>query len=371
MNKTYRYRLYPTKAQKRKLAQTLEECRWVYNQTLAFRKEAWEEYSVSVSCFDTHGLLSKWKLERPTLDSVYAQVLQNVQTRVDLAFKAFFRRVKIGEKPGYPRFKGYGRYNSFTYPQFGFNLRDGKLHLSKIGNLKINLHRSITGTVKTLTIHRIATGEWFAYFSCVGESELLPVNMDTVGIDVGLTSFATLSTGEKINNPHFLSRDRYDLVRAQRKLSTMTKGTPRYAKYKHIVAQIHKRIANRRKNFAHQWSRKIVNRFGIVCVENLMVNRMMHNHCLARSISDVAWSRFFDYLLYKAEWAGRKMVPVDPAYTSQICSSCGYRQKLTLDIREYRCPCCNIILDRDHNAALNILACGLASISIQTVKASA
>lgn len=359
MIKTYQYRLYPTKAQKHKLAQTLEECRWVYNQTLAFRKDAWEEYSVPVSLFDTHNLLPKWKQERPSTTLVYSQVLQNVCGRVDLAFQAFFRRVKHGEKPGYPRFKSLGCYDSFTYPQSGFSLKNDQLRLSKIGTVKIKQHRSMTGKVKTLTIRCTASSEWFACFSCECEPEPLPVNSDVVGLDVGLAHFATLSTGETIENPRFFRRDEHDLARTQRKLSKAEKGTPERKKRKKTVAQVHKRIANRRKDFAHQHSRRIVNRFGVICVEDLTINRMMHNHCLAKSIADASWSQFFSYLSYKAEWAGRKMIPVDPAYTSQTCSSCGHRQKLTLDIREYRCPCCGIILDRDHNAALNILALGL------------
>ena len=368
MRKTFQYRLYPTKAQKRKLAQALEECRWLYNHTLAFRKEAWEEYSVSVSLFDTQKRLPIWKQEHPQLLSIHSQVLQNVCVRVDLAFKAFFRRVKAGENPGYPRFKGYGQYNSFTYPQSGFNLKDDKLRLAKIGMIKIKLHRSIIGKIKTLTIRHTASNEWYISFSCECEPEPLPANADAIGLDVGLTSFATLSTGKKIDNPRFFRTDEHDLARAQHKFSKVMNDTFDYSKCKHIIAQIHKRIANRRKDFAHQWSRRLVNQFGVICVEDLAVNHMVHNHCLAKSIGDTAWSQFFIYLSYKAEWAGRKVIPVNPAYTSQTCSSCGHRQKLTLDIREYRCPCCEIILCRDYNAALNILALGLQRIGNQSIE---
>jgi putative transposase len=370
IKRPYQYRLYPTKKQKQKLIWIIEECRWLYNQTLAFRKDAWEEYSVSINLYNTNALLLRWKLERPSLVSIYSQVLQNVCVRVDLAFKSFFRRVKSGDKPGYPRFKGYGRYDSFTYPQSGFGIKDGKLHLAKIGNLKIKLHRPIPGKIKTLTIRHTPSGEWYACFVCECEPEPLPKNTDAVGIDVGLATFATLSTGEKIDNPRFFRIDEQELAKAQRKFSKSIKGTPEHAKHKHVVAQIHKRIVNRRRNFSHQHSRNLVNRFGTICIEDLTINRMLHNHCLAKSISDAAWSQFFRYLTYKAEWADRRLIPVDPAYTSQTCSSCGHRQKLTLDIREYRCPCCGIILDRDHNAALNILALGLQRFGIQSVEAA-
>lgn len=168
MLRAYRYRLYPTKSQVTLLEQTLEICRWVYNDTLALRKNAWEEEQRSISLYETNKILTRWKKERPDLKQVYAQTLQNVQMRVDLAFRAYFRRVKAGEKPGYPRFKGKGRYDSFTYPQGpkgGFKFNGGRLHLSKIGDVRIVLHRSIVGTIKTLTIRRSSTGKWYACFS--------------------------------------------------------------------------------------------------------------------------------------------------------------------------------------------------------------
>jgi putative transposase len=186
------------------LEQTLEICRWVYNDTLALRKNAWEQEQRSISLYETNKILTEWKKERPDLNQVYSQVLQNVQMRVDLAFKAFFRRVKAGENPGYPGFKGKGRYDSFTYPQSGFKLEGDHLHLSKIGDVKILLHRPIEGTIKTLTICRSSTGKWYACFSVEYDPSPLPQKETAVGIDVGLESFATLSNGEKIENPRVL-----------------------------------------------------------------------------------------------------------------------------------------------------------------------
>ena len=165
MRKSFKYRIYPTKSQRSRMERTLDLCRWVYNQTLAYWKDAWEIEGRSTSKYETHNLLPGWKVEKPELIEVHSQVLQNVQERVELAFKAFFRRVRSGEKPGYPRFKGKGWYDSFTFPQSGFKLVSGKLRLSKIGDIKIKLHRPIEGKIKRLTIRRTSTGKWFACFS--------------------------------------------------------------------------------------------------------------------------------------------------------------------------------------------------------------
>ena len=228
MLKAYKFRIYPTKSQRTKMERTLDLCRWTYNQTLAYRKDAWEKEGKSVSKYETHNLLPAWKEEKPELNDVFSQTLQNAQERVDLALKAFFRRVKAGENPGYPRFRGRGWYDSFTYPQKGFKLNAGKLYLSKIGNIKIKLHRSIEGKIKRLTVRRAATGKWFACFSVEIEDQLKPPWKDgsLVGVDVGLESFATLSNGETIANPRFFREEETELARVQRKLSKVPKGTP-------------------------------------------------------------------------------------------------------------------------------------------------
>ena len=363
MVKTFQYRLYPTKSQERLLRKTLNACRWVYNQTLAARKEAWEKRQESVSLYATNKLLTEWKRVNTFLTHTYSQALQDVQERVDLAFKAFFRRVKAKEQPGYPRFKGEGRYDSFTYPQFGFSLKDGKLHLSKIGDVKIVLHRPIEGKVKTCTIHRTATGEWYACLTCEVEPQPLPPEPKAVGVDVGLESFAALSTGEKIANPRFFRGGEKALAKAQRKLSKVEKGSPERVKCRHVVAHIHKRIANRRKDFAHKLSRRLVNEFGTIAFEKLNVNGMLQNHCLAKSIADAAWSQLIQYTAYKAEDAGRLCVLVSPVNTSQACSRCGALVPKDLSVRVHNCPHCGLIMDRDENAALNILRLGLHSLA--------
>jgi len=368
MLKTYKYRIYPTHKQRTTMQGVLNECRWLYNHFLEERKTSWEVKQESLNYYKQAVSIPKLKAERETLTTVHSQVLQNVAVRVDLTYKAFFHRVKVGENAGYPRFKGFNWYDSFTYPQSGFSIKDGKLKLAKIGNVKIKLHRSLQGKVKTCTIHRIS-GKWFACFTTEVETTPLPVSNQYVGIDVGLEHFATFSDGTKFENPRFFRRDEHDLARVQHKLSKAERGSAERTKQRKAVAKVHERIKNRRADFAHQRSAEIVKKFDIICVEDLSINKMLHNHCLAKSISDVAWGQFSNYLSYKAESAGRKLVKVNPAYTSQTCSKCGHRQKMPLDVRVFHCPCCDLSIDRDLNASLNILALGLQSIGIQSVEA--
>ena len=363
----FQYRIYPTKKQGHLLNETLEECRWLYNHLLERRKVAYEQEGKSLSCFEQQKTYGVLKQERPRLSTVHSQVLQNVAVRVDLAMKAFFRRAREhAEVPGFPRFKGKNRYDSLTYPQVpsGCEIKQGKLFLSKIGHLKIVLHRPLKGTPKTCTIHRSSTGKWFACFSCEVEPERLPENDEQVGIDVGLLTFATLSTGEEIANPRFFRKEEKVLAKIQRKHSKLAKGTPERHEHRKRVARVHERIKWRRDDFTHQESRRIVDRFGVICVEDLHVNRLVHNHCLSKSIYDASWSEFFSKLSCKAEEAGRKYVAVNPAYTSQDCSRCHHRQVMPLSERTYHCPCCLLICDRDLNAALNIRAVGLHSLGL-------
>lgn len=368
MRKTFKYRLYPNKQQQRLLSQQLEECRWLYNHLLAERRDAWEERQESRRLYDQQATLPALKAERASLAGVHSQVLQNVAVRIDLAFQAFFRRVKSGETPGYPRFRGQGRYDSLTFPQVPVGCRldveAKRLRIANVGLVKIILHRLVEGTPKTATISRSSTGKWYVCFSCeCAEPAPLPATGHPVGIDVGLKTFATLSTGTEIANPRFFRAEERALAKVQRRLSKEEQGTPARAKRRKVVARAHERVAWRRGDFAHQHSRAIVNTFDVIAVEDLAVNRMTHNHCLAKSISDAAWSQFISLLSYKAAWAGRRYVAVNPAYTSQDCSQCGHRQKLSLSDRTYTCPCCGLVLDRDLNASLNILRLGQQSLA--------
>jgi putative transposase len=364
--KTFQYRIYPTAKQERLLNETLDACRWLYNHFLDQRMTSWEENQETIGLYDQHGQLPALKHDRPSLAKVHSQVLQNVGVRIDLAFKAFFRRCKEGEKPGYPRFRGRHRYDSFCFPQYGngCKLEGDQLYLSKIGNVQVVLHREIEGEPKTVCIRRSSTGKWYVTITCEWEPTALDPTLEQVGIDVGLASFATFSTGEAIDHPRFFRAEEKSLAKAQRRLMKEAKGTPKRKKRRKVVARVHERTRWRRKDFAHQESRKIVNRFQVIAIEDLSVNPMLHNHCLAKSISDAAWGEFASMIRVKAEWAGRSVVAVNPAYTSQDCSRCGHRQKMPLSDRIYRCPCCTLLLDRDLNAALNILRLGLQALGL-------
>jgi putative transposase len=228
--------------------------------------------------------------------------------------------------------------------------------------IKITQHRSVGGKIKTLSIQRDAVGNWYACFSCEVEPKPLPESEWAVGIDVGLESFATFSSGEKIANPRFFRQDEKELAKAQRKLSKSEKGTPERARRRKVVAHIHQRITNRRKDFTHKLSRQLVNEYGIIAFEKLNNNGMLQNHYLAKSISDAAWNGLVQYTIYKAEDAGRSVVLVDPKGTTQRCSRCGRIVKKSLSVRVHSCPVCGLKIDRDENAAINILALGLESL---------
>ena len=371
--KTFQFRLRPTEHQRTLLRQTLDACRWVYNETLATRKNAWEREKKSLSLYDTNKLLTGWKADQPALAQVHSQVLQNAQERVDLAFKAFFRRVKAGESArGYPRFKSFRRYDSFTFKQSGFHLRDTELLLSKIGVVKIVQHRPVEGKIKTLTIRRDSVGNWFASFSCEVTACPLPPNDRAVGVDLGLTTFAVLSDGNEIERQRWMKRDAKDIARLQRKKEKFEIGSLERQKVVHALQHAYQRQTNRRKNFAHQESRKLVNTYQFIAFEHLKIAEMQSqgNTVINRGIADVGWNQFVQFTTYKAEGAGRGVVRVDPKHTTQICSGCGELVPKDLSIRTHDCPHCGLKLSRDLNAALNILARGLASFRPGPVEAA-
>jgi len=381
MRLTYKYRLFPTSAQRTSLERVLELCRWVYNDTLAARKNAYEQEQKSLGLYDTNKLLTQWKAAKPVLREVHSQVLQNVQERVELAFKAFFRRVKAGyplgaegtREPGYPRFKGKGLYDSFTFKQSGFKLVGDRLTLSKIGDVSIKLHRPICATVKTLTIQRDSVGNWYACFSCECEATELEPTYKSVGIDLGLTTFAYFSNGDKIERQRWMKQDAADIARLQRKKEKFAKGGgPQGAEWRrvvHALCHAYERAANRRRNFAHQESRKLVNEYQFIAFEKLDIAEMQVagnktiSRGIARPVGTRAWGQFVQFTTYKAENAGRVVALVNPRGTTQMCSGCHEIVPKDLSVRIHDCPYCGLKLNRDHNAALNILARGLASIN--------
>ena len=359
IRKSFQFRLQPTKKQARLLKFQLDACRWLYNELLEQRKLAYEELDLPLTKYQQSMLLPFMKEEKATLHQVHSQVLQNVVDRLDKAFQAFFRRCKSGEKPGFPRFRGLARYNSFCYPQSGFSFLGKELKLSKLGSIRVKMHRSIEGEIKTCTVRRNASGDWNVSFSCEVNGEPLPPTPRAIGIDVGLAHFATLSDGQEIANPRFFKLGEKNLAKAQRKLEKLKKGTLARRKQGKVIAKIHERISNQRRDFCHKESRKIIDQYQSICVEDLNIKKMIEGSPLAKSITDVSWNQFRQFLSYKAEEAGRKLGLVNPAYTTQDCYKCGYREEKKLAERTHCCAQCGYQTTRDHNAAQNILALGL------------
>lgn len=368
MKKSYKFWLKPTKKQAKLLLHILDECRWLYNQCLDHKKLAYEELDLSLSKYDQLMLLPILKEERLSLCDVHSQVLQDVIIRLHKAFDGFFRRVKAGEKPGFPRFRSASRFDSFTYPQTGFDVEGSLVKLSKIGSIPIKLHRPIVGVVKTCTIRRKASGTWEVSFSCEQEANILPENDKSVGIDVGIENWATFSDGKVIQNPRFFKVEEKALAKAQRKLSKLEKGTRVRNKQKKIVAQIHERVRNKRTDFCHKISRSVINTYQNICVEELAIQQMCEGsplgHRMAQSIADASWGQFARFLTYKAEDAGRKIGFVRAAYTSQDCSKCGHRERKKLSERIHCCSHCGYTVHRDFNASENILAIGLDGLGV-------
>lgn len=365
MRKTFKYRLFTTPAQETALQHILDSCRWVYNRTLEVRRDTWQNEKKYLSRYDTNKLLTMWREEYDFLCAGHAQTMQDAQKRVDLAFRAFFRRVKNGDAPGYPRFRSQRRYDSFTYPQEKGNWRflpDGKLRISKVGDIDIVLHRPLEGECKTLTLRRDLLGNWYACFSCIVDAKPLPPTDKVTGVDVGIRHFITMSNGEQVNSPKFFRQDERELAKAQRKLTKAEKGTPKYHKRLRAVEHIHQRIANRRRDFAHKLARMLVNKYQLIAFEELNTIGMLANHRLAKSIADAAWGQLIQFTQGKAEDAGRTVILVDAYNTSQLCSGCGAMVRKDLSVRVHACPHCGLVIDRDHNAALNIAARGLTRL---------
>lgn len=354
--RAYKFKLKTSKRRERELERTLDVCRELYKAALQERRDANRVASVSLSFADQCLELPDVKESRPDVAGVHSQVLQNVLKRLQRGFENFFRRLKEGaEKPGYPRFKSKYRYNSFTYPQGGWKLEGDKLTLSRIGSMRLRLSRPIEGKIKTVTVKRQADG-WFVIFtveeSC---SPFVAKTGESVGIDVGIENYATLSTGEVIDNPKYLRQGEREIKIAQRKVSKKKMRGSNRRKAARILARKHQKIANQRRDFFHKLSNQIIREFDDIAVEDLNIRGMVKNHHLAKSISDAAWNTFLQILIAKAENAGRRVWKVAAAFTSQDCSQCGARVRKSLAVREHRCIECGYVAHRDHNAAINIL----------------
>ena len=373
----YKFRLYPTKKQAQSLTWTLDRCRELYNAALQERRDAYHMVGKSITYYDQANQLPEIKDIREEYQDIHSQVLQDVLRRVKKAFDNFFRRCKSGETPGFPRFQGRNRYDSFCYPQGGYSLTaDNRVCLSKIGSIKIKLHRKIEGIIKTCTIKREGDG-WYVVFACEVEAcSKLAYTDEAVGIDLGLLHFAALSTGETIENPRFYRRTEKKLAKAQQALARKKRGSNRRKEAVKRVAKWHRKSSNQRRDFLHKAARALVDTFDTLVFEELQPANMskrpkpkqdengtyLPNGAAAKgglnkSILDAGWGQFQQFCTYKAERAGRSVLFVNPRYTSQVCSGCGTIKKKTLDERWHSCEC-GTELDRDHNAALNILRLG-------------
>jgi putative transposase len=311
------------------------------------------------------------KAVRPEYRDVYAQVLQDVLHRLDNAFAAFFRRVTTGEHPGYPRFQGTDRYNSFTYPQMGAHggavLDGGMLTLSKIGHIRLQLHRPLQGTPKTVTISREPDG-WYACISCAEVPiEPLPATGQETGIDVGLQVFLITAEGEAVENPRCYRKAEQQLARAQRRVSRRTPGSKRRRKAVQLLKRHHLRVQRQRRDFHHKTALALLQQYDVISLEDVQVRNLVRNRHVAKSISDASWAAFRTILDAKSACAGRQVITIPPAYTSQDCSGvlpdgsrCTQRGVKSLSVRTHVCPSCGLVLDRDENAALNIRRAGQA-----------
>ena len=394
--KTFKFRIYPTKKQTETLEWTLARCCELYNAALQERRDTWaiikrhpnfydEEWRKqatkdhSVGLYDQQNQLPEIKEIREEYKNVNAQVLQETLKRVDKAFKAFFRRVKNGERAGYPRYQGRDHYDSFTYPQGGFVVEGCKLVLSKIGHVKIKLHRPVQGTIKTCTIKR-ENDYWYATFSCeieANQEKHTPYTDQAVGIDLGLYHFAALSTGDIIENPRHYRKAEKKLAGIQQEVARKKRGSKRRKKTIKRLSKASRKVRNQRNDYLHQWSRWLVNTYEAIVFEELAPSKMskapkpkqdedgkyLPNGAavkagLNKSILDAGWSTFVSMCEYKAECAGMTQVyKVDPYKTSQVCSACLHEgPHKDLSERVHTCEACGLVLDRDVNAALNILA---------------
>jgi putative transposase len=353
----FRYCLYPTPAQRCRLESTLETCRRFYNDCLGERKAAYETEGRTIAKAEQLRRVKIRKANNPYAAGVHSHVLQGVVADLHKAFDAFFRRLKAGEKAGYPRFKGKNRFRSFGFKEEGngFKIDGRRLRLSGIGRVAVRWHRPLNGTIKTLRIVHKA-GKWYAAFCCAVEAKPLPPSDKEVGIDAGLTSLFALSNGEHVENRHWYRASQRKLRVLQRRVARRKRGGANRHKAALALSRFAEHVANQRKDFLNKLVCTLVCCFGRVAVEDLAINRMAKGH-FAKSILDAGWGFFKQRLLAKAENAGRQVALIDPAYTSQDCCQCGRRQKLSLTERWYSCSCGNS-RHRDENAALNILQAG-------------
>jgi len=352
IRKAFKFRIYPDSEQQDRLSVQFGCSRFVYNHYRAVREGYYQDTGTGLNYNDcATDLTERLKVDHPWLKDADSQVIQQALMDLDKAYKNFFEG-----RADYPRFKRKHGKQSVRYPQ-RFKVEGEQIYLPKVGWVKAVFHRKMEGQMKNATVSKTKTGKYFVSIQCEVEHVQPESNPNKVGIDLGLTTFATFSTGEKIDNPRNLKVSERRLKIRQRRLSRKVKGSNSRGKARFAVAAIHEKIANQRKDFHHKLSRTIVDTFGVIAFESLNVAGMMKNHNLAKAIADAGWNQFVNFVEYKAGWDGREVLRVDRFFpSSKLCSDCGAKHKsLTLNIRQWVCTECGVIHDRDENAAINIL----------------
>ncbi|MFH1306099.1 MAG: RNA-guided endonuclease TnpB family protein [Candidatus Micrarchaeota archaeon] len=358
--RNYRYRIYPTRKQQNKLNAQMKLSKQAYNFLLEKAKEKFKKEGKTLSKFDMDKLIIQLKKEKPEYKQPHSQVLQNISNRVSKAYSNFFRRVKEKKKgknikAGFPRIKKYAK--SLTYPQSGFSFTsDKRIFLSKVGSMLISMHRPPKGKLKTLTIKTSASNKWHIAITCdIPKVKFKPNNKPKVGLDAGITNFATLSNSIKFSNPKFLNKALPKLKLLQQSLSRKKKKSNKRRKAKLKLSLFHEKIDNCRNDFLHKLSNILTNSYSIIAIEKLNVKNMLKNSYLSRSIMDASWASFIAMLCYKAERAGCRVIAINPKNSSKKCSNCGNLREMPLNKRVYNCPVCKMSADRDVNAAKNLI----------------
>ena len=372
MLKSYKYRLYPTDEQKNMFHQHFGAMRFVYNWALEQKIKKYETEKRNLSRFDLNKMLPELKSENEWLKDVNAQSLQSSIINLESAFTKFFR-----EKKGFPKFKSKRNLvQSFSVPQrYLVDFDNNTIKLPKIGLVKAKLHRKFEGVLKTATVSRTPTDKYFISILVNNEQSLPEKQLfsedTTIGVDVGIKQFATLSDGEKTPNPKYLKNSMIRLGVLQKRLSRKQRGSNNRNKQRIKVAKLHERISNQRNDFQHKLSLKLISENQAIALETLKVTNMMKNHRLAQAIADASWSSFVEKLEYKAEWYGKTILRIGQFEPStKICSSCGYyNHEMTLSVREWKCKDCGMIHDRDINAAINIKTFALQSQNLIKISA--